>query len=130
MSDANPDVPIPSTDVRPQNGRGPDAGAPVYVSVSRLQVDPSRVDDLVSAFRSRLGQVDAFPGFLGLEVWHSDRSPGEILMVSHWHSKAEFTAYMRSEAHHRSHERIPIDLEQAIHLERLDHVTGYDVVAR
>jgi heme-degrading monooxygenase HmoA len=103
---------------------------PVYVSVSRLRVDPARVDDLITAFRARAGLVEAFPGFLGLEVWHSERSPDEVLMVSHWRSRAEFTSYMKSDAHRVSHDRVPDELESAIRLERLEHQTGYDVVAR
>jgi heme-degrading monooxygenase HmoA len=101
-----------------------------YVSVSRLRVDPGRVDELIAAFRTRAGLVDAFPGFLGLEVWRSDREPGEVLMVSHWRQRADFSAYMKSAAHRTSHDRIPADLESAIHLERLEHLTGYEVLAR
>jgi heme-degrading monooxygenase HmoA len=102
----------------------------MYVSVSRLQVDPDEVDRLIDAFRARAGLVDAFPGFMGLEVWRSDRSPGEVLMVSRWRARADFTAYMKSDAHRISHDRIPEDLQDAIRLERLDHLTGYDVMAR
>ncbi|MEO8274509.1 MAG: antibiotic biosynthesis monooxygenase family protein [Chloroflexota bacterium] len=101
----------------------------MYISVSRLRIEPDRVDELVAAFRARLGRVDAFAGFLGLEVWHSDREPGEVLMVSRWRDRADFTTYMKSDAHRVSHDRIPADLEKAIRLERLDHVAGYQVVA-
>ena len=101
-----------------------------YVSVSRLRVDPARIDDLVAAFRGRLGAVDAFPGFVSLEVWRSDRTPDEVVMVSHWASRAQFSAYMKSEAHQTSHDRIPADLQAAIRLERLDHMTTYEVIAR
>lgn len=101
-----------------------------YVSVSRLRVDPARMDDLIAAFRARVGLVDSFAGFLGVEVWRSDRTPDEVLMVSRWRERADFTAYMKSEAHQVSHERISSDLQAAIRLERLDHLTTYDVVAR
>jgi heme oxygenase (mycobilin-producing) len=101
----------------------------VYVSMSRLHVDPGRADDLVAAFRRRAGLVDAFDGFLGLEVWQSDRVEGEILMVSRWRDRAAFKAYMRSAAHRVSHDRIPADLDEAITLERLEHLHTYDVVA-
>ena len=102
----------------------------MYVSVSRLQVDVQQVDRLIEAFRARAGLVDAFPGFMGLEVWRSDRTPGEVLMVSRWLTRAHFTAYMKSQAHRISHDRIPADLQDAIKLERLDHVVGYDVMVR
>ena len=101
----------------------------MYVSMSRLRVAPDRADELVERFRGRIGLVDAFDGFCGLEVWRSDRDPEEILMVSRWRDRACFTAYMRSDAHKASHERIPSDLDAAIRLERLDHLHTYDVVA-
>lgn len=104
--------------------------ATTYVSVSRLRVEPEAVDGLIAAFRERAGLVDAFPGFLDLEVWRSEREPGEILMVSHWLKRADFTAYMKSPEHRISHDRIPAHLQDAIRLERLEHVAGYEVMAR
>ncbi|MDP9198463.1 MAG: antibiotic biosynthesis monooxygenase [Pseudomonadota bacterium] len=102
----------------------------MYVSVSRLRVEIHQVDRLIDAFRARAGLVDAFPGFVSLEVWRSQRSPDEVLMVSRWRARADFTAYMKSDAHQHSHDRIPADLQAAIRLEQLDHVTAYDVMAR
>ena len=101
-----------------------------YVSMSRLRVEPERADELVARFRDRIGLVDAFEGFHGLEVWRSDRDPGEVLMVSRWRDRECFKAYMRSAEHQASHERIPADLDAAIRLERLEHLHTYDVVAR
>jgi heme-degrading monooxygenase HmoA len=98
--------------------------------MSRLRVEPEAVGDLIQAFQNRLGAVDAFDGFQDLEVWHSDRDPGEVLMVSRWRDRASFTEYMRSAAHRESHDRIPSDLDRAIQLERLDHLHTYDVVAQ
>jgi hypothetical protein len=37
---------------------------------------------------------------------------------------------MRSDAHRRSHERIDPALQAVIKLERLEHLRGYDIVAR
>lgn len=101
----------------------------MYVSMSRLRVAPELVDELVAAFRGRLGAVDGFDGFVGLEVWSSDREPGEVLMISRWTDRACFTQYMRSGAHRASHARIPAHLQEAIRLERLEHLHTYDVVA-
>ena len=101
----------------------------MYVSVSRLRVEEERVDELIGAFRNRLGAVDAHDGVLDLQVWRSDRDPGEVLMVSRWRDRASFTAYMRSADHQRSHERIPARLDEAIRLERLEHLHTYEVVA-
>jgi heme-degrading monooxygenase HmoA len=102
----------------------------VYVSVSRLRVPVERADELVAAFRRRMGLVEAFEGFVDLEVWQSDRDAGELVMVSRWTDRPSFTRYMRSDAHRESHGRIAPDLDDAIELERLEHLHTYEVVAR
>ena len=101
-----------------------------YISVSRLRVPPERADELVAAFRRRAGLVDSWDGFLGLEVWQSDRDPGALMMVSRWLDREAFRAYMRSDDHRVSHARIDPELDAAIRLERLEHLTTYEVVAR
>jgi heme-degrading monooxygenase HmoA len=98
--------------------------------MSHLRVTPERADELIVAFRGRVGLVDGFEGFEGLEVWRSDREPGEVIMVSRWRDRACFREYMRSAAHRVSHDRIPAELQAAIKLERLDHLHTYEVVAR
>ncbi len=50
-------------------------------------------------------------------------------MVSRWRDREAFKAYMKSEAHAVSHDRIDPDLDAAIRLERLEHLQTYDVVA-
>ena len=102
----------------------------MYVSMSRLRVDPAQSDALVAAFRRRAHLVDSAPGFVDLEVWRSDRDPEEVLMVSRWRDRAAFTTYMRSPEHRVSHERIDPGLQAAIRLERLEHLHTYDVVAQ
>ena len=79
----------------------------VHVVVSELAIEPEGTDTLEAAFRDRLGEVDSFPGHLGLQVWKDDRKPGRYLMVSWWETAAAFREYMRSESHRRSHARIP-----------------------
>ena len=101
----------------------------MYVSLSRLRVGPGRVEELVEAFRDRAHLVDDANGFVDLEVWRSDRDPGEVIMVSRWRDRECFRSYMRSEAHAVSHGRIHPELEAAIQLERLEHLHTYDVVA-
>ncbi len=98
--------------------------------MSHLRVSPERGDELVAAFRSRVRLVDDAPGFVDLQVWRSDRDPEEVLMVSRWRDRAAFTAYMRSAEHRESHERIDPGLQEAIRLERLEHLHTYEVVAQ
>jgi len=78
-----------------------------YVAISEIAVDAEGVAALEAQFRARLGLVDEWPGFLGLEVLRHRRRPGTYLMISRWTSKDAFQAYMRSEEHDRSHARIP-----------------------
>lgn len=94
----------------------------MYVSLSRLRVPADRADELIAAFRRRAALVDGFEGFLDLQVWQSDRDPGELTMVSRWADRACFTRYMRSAEHRASHDRIPPELDAAIKLERLEHL--------
>lgn len=98
--------------------------------MSRLRVDADRAEELVAAFRSRLGLVEEAEGFVDLQVWQSDRDATEVLMVSRWRDRSCFTAYMRSEEHRESHDRVGADLRAAIKLERLEHLhSTYEVVA-
>jgi heme-degrading monooxygenase HmoA len=101
----------------------------VYISLSRLRVPGERAPELVAAFRRRARLVDAAEGFIDLQVWQSDRDPGELVMVSRWRDRAAFKAYMKSDAHRVSHDRIDPDLDAAIKLQALEHLHTYDVVA-
>ena len=101
----------------------------MYVSLSRLRVDEGRASELVAAFRDRAHLVDSADGFIDLQVWQSDRDAAEIVMVSRWRDRAAFKAYMKSEAHAVSHDRIDPELDRAIKLERLEHMHTYEVVA-
>jgi heme-degrading monooxygenase HmoA len=106
------------------------AGSAGYVSMSRLHVEGDRADELVDAFRDRLGKVDDADGFRGLQVWRSDRDGDELVMVSFWRDRAAFSEYMRGADHRESHDRIDPGLQAAIRLQRLEHLTSYDIVAR
>jgi heme-degrading monooxygenase HmoA len=97
--------------------------------MSRLRVPAERADELVGAFRRRAHLVDDAEGFVDLQVWQSDRDSEELVMVSRWRDRDSFKAYMRSDAHHISHERIDPTLDDAIKLERLEHMHTFEVVA-
>jgi heme oxygenase (mycobilin-producing) len=97
--------------------------------MSRLRVPAERAPELVEAFRRRAGLVDGFDGFVDLQVWQADRDPGELIMVSRWRDRDCFKAYMKSPEHRTSHDRIDPGLDDAIRLERLEHLHTYEVVA-
>ena len=96
-----------------------------YVAISEIAVDVEGAPALEAAFRSRIGLVDDWPGFLGLEVLRHRRKPGTYLMISRWTSKDTFQAYMRSKTHDRSHARIP----DGPHAPRPAGFGDYEVVA-
>jgi len=102
----------------------------MYISMSRLRLPEAQVGELLDAFKARAGLVDDAAGFIDLEVWHSDRDAGEVIMVSRWDDRDAFTRYMRSPEHKTSHGRIAPALKAVISLERLDHLHTYEVVAR
>lgn len=97
--------------------------------MSRLEIPAERAPELVAAFRARARLVDDADGFVDLQVWQSDRDPGEVLMVSRWRDRDAFKAYMRSDDHATSHRRIDPGLKHDIRLLRLDHLHTYEVVS-
>ena len=78
-----------------------------YVAISEIAVPIEGAGELEEAFRNRLGVVDGWPGFLGMEVLRHRRKAGRYVMISRWATKQAFAEYMRSADHRRSHDRIP-----------------------
>lgn len=94
------------TEGLPLPGASAEVDAP-FVVMSEIAVPTGGEHALEAAFRDRLGEVDCWPGFLNLQVWRDERDGGGYLMVSWWKSKEHFSGYMRSDAHRRSHARMP-----------------------
>lgn len=78
-----------------------------FVAVSELVVPDAGREAVEASFDQRLGAVDAWPGFRGLEVWRDTADASSLVMISYWDSKACFTRYMQSDDHRCSHDRIP-----------------------
>lgn len=83
-----------------------------FVVSSEVTISPEREEQLEQAFRDRMHLVETAPGFQRLEVWRDINLPGVFQMVSWWNDATCFRDYMRSDAHHRSHERIPTQPER------------------
>lgn len=79
----------------------------MYIAISEVAVPAAGIERLKTAFSNRLGAVDGWPGFIGLEVLQDRRERGRFLMVTRWSSKDAFRSYMGSPDHRRSHARIP-----------------------
>lgn len=78
-----------------------------FVAVSELVVPDEGREAVEAAFAQRMGAVDAWPGFRGLEVWRDMADASSLVMISYWDSKECFTRYMQSDDHRCSHARIP-----------------------
>ena len=100
-----------------------------YVAISRIDVDTAGGAALEAAFADRLGAVDGWPGFEGLEVLADRRRPGRYLMITRWASREHFRAYMASDDHRASHARIP-DGPHAPRAAGFDDFDEYETVAR
>lgn len=85
----------------------PDRDGTRFVAFSQLFVPEDGIEQVQQAFRDRLGAVDRWPGFIGLEVWSDLADQGRLVMVSWWKSRDAFRAYMQSADHRESHSRIP-----------------------
>lgn len=99
------------------------AGA--HIVVSELAIDEVGVASLEAAFRDRLGEVDSYPGHLGLQVWRDNQKLGRYLMVTWWETEDDFRRYMQSESHRCSHARIPSEpaRPKAVRVSRFSLVT-------
>jgi heme-degrading monooxygenase HmoA len=78
-----------------------------FVAVSELTVPDGGRNATDTAFATRLGAVEHWPGFRGLEVWADESDPTSLMMISWWDDRASFDTYMHSDDHRASHARIP-----------------------
>lgn len=102
----------------------PDPAA--FVAFSEISVPVSGADALIAAFEARLRDVEGWPGFDHLEVWHDERDATRFAMVSWWADKTDFSAYMLSDGHRRSHDRIDHGPDGP----KPAHFSRYRIVAR
>ena len=85
--------------------RGP-VPAPLVV-MSTLLVPAPGAAALEDSFRHRLGAVERWEGYEGLQVWRDLHVEGRYAMTSWWEDRASFARYMRSDDHAASHARAP-----------------------
>ncbi|MEX2549878.1 MAG: diguanylate cyclase [Nitriliruptoraceae bacterium] len=97
-----------------------------FVAYSLLEVPEDGRAALIDSFTDRLRLVDRWPGFRHLEVWADRADPTSFVMVSWWDREEDFRAYMGSDDHRRSHERIPGGPSRP----RPDSFHRYEVIAR
>lgn len=76
-----------------------------FVARSEITVPVAEGPALEQAFRDRARLVDDHPGFVGLQLLRDIRGNGRYVLLTRWHSRAAFKAYMKSGDHARAHGR-------------------------
>lgn len=82
----------------------------MFVFISHLQVPAADHADLERHFRDRSGLVDAFPGFLYLQLLRPQAGDATHTFLTAWQDRESFRRYMRSREHATSHSREPADI--------------------
>ena len=79
----------------------------MFVFISHLTVPAEDRESLERHFHERSRLVDAFPGFLYLQLLRPQAGDASFTFLTAWESREAFSNYMRSEEHSISHAREP-----------------------
>lgn len=79
----------------------------MFVFISHLSVPEADRPALERHFRERAHLVDAFPGFLYLQLLVPQAEGASYTFLTAWESRQALSEYMRSMEHHVSHSREP-----------------------
>jgi heme-degrading monooxygenase HmoA len=79
----------------------------MFIFISHLTVPADDHAALERHFRERAHLVDAFPGFLYLQLLRPQARGATHTFLTAWRDRAAFSAYMRSAEHATSHGREP-----------------------
>lgn len=79
----------------------------MFVFISHLVVPEADRPSLERHFRDRSRLVDAFPGFLYLQLLRPQAGGAAFSFLTAWESREAFSRYMKSEEHAISHSREP-----------------------
>lgn len=82
----------------------------MFVFVSHLTVPEDDRRELERHFRERARLVDAFPGFLYLQLLKPQSGEATHTFLTAWQDRAAFQAYMGSPEHQISHSREPAEI--------------------
>jgi heme-degrading monooxygenase HmoA len=79
----------------------------MFVFISHLTVPADDRNALEEHFHERSRLVDAFPGFLYLQLLRPQAGDASFAFLTAWENREAFSSYMRSEEHSISHSREP-----------------------
>jgi len=72
--------------------------------INRLPVKEGMADQVVERFANGQGFVQAFPGFVSMEVLSAEETD-EVMVITRWRDKADFDAWVASDAFKMAHGR-------------------------
>lgn len=72
----------------------------MYIAVTRVQAPQEAIERMLQGFKRAAPSMQAFPGCLGLELWHNDTT---LEAVSRWESREAVENYARSDLFTRHH---------------------------
>ena len=77
----------------------------MFVVMNRIPVNPAYQEQFEERFRTRAGEVDKMPGFVRNQVLRPDSAEEPYIVLTAWESKADFEAWVNSEAFRKGHAR-------------------------
>ncbi len=72
--------------------------------INRLPVKEGMADQVVERFANGQGFVQAFPGFVSMEVLSAEETD-EVMVITRWRDKTDFDAWVASDAFKMAHGR-------------------------
>jgi heme-degrading monooxygenase HmoA len=79
-------------------------GGSMIAVINRLPVKEGMADQVVERFANGQGFVQTFPGFVSMEVLRAEETD-DIVVITRWQDKADFDAWVASDAFKIAHGR-------------------------
>ncbi len=77
----------------------------MFVVCNRIAIHPNHVEAFEERFRTRAGLVDTMPGFVAFQLLRPLKSSDSYMVMVTWESKADYQAWMKSQAFKDGHAR-------------------------
>ena len=75
----------------------------MFVVMNRIPVNSDYTDQFEERFRNRAGEVDKMKGFVRNQVLRPDSAEDPYIVMTYWQSKADFEAWVNSDAFKKGH---------------------------
>ncbi len=83
----------------------------MFIAISKFIVANGMTAAVHDAFANRPHVVDAYPGFVKLDVLSSQQNPDEVWLVTYWNDRNSYDRWHSSPEHHQTHRFIPKGLK-------------------